>query len=445
MEQLLTQQREFFATHTTKSLSFRMTQLKKLKGMLESNEAAILAALHQDLGKSAFEAYATEIGTVMEELNYFLKHLPKLYKDKNVRTPLKHFHAKSFIHSEPYGNVLVMSPWNYPFYLTLAPVVGAVAAGNTVVIKPSQYSPATSKLIADLIAKHFEPGFLTVVEGGREANTALLDQAFDYIFFTGSVNVGKIVMEKASKHLTPVTLELGGKSPCIVDKSANIKLAAKRIVWGKFLNAGQTCVAPDYVLVDKVVHLQLVDELHHAIADFWGNAPLQHPDYPKIINQKHFERLVSLTEVEADSETLKIAPTIADNISWDHLLMADEIFGPILPIIEYSDLDAQIADLHRKPKPLALYLFTEDKAVEDKVITRLSYGGGCVNDTIVHLATPYMPFGGVGQAGMGGYHGKWSFETFSHQKSILKKSTWLDMPLRYPPFKDTYLKLLKKL
>lgn len=410
-----------------------------------------MEALHQDLNKSPFEAYATEIGIVKEEIKYTLKHLRKWASPKSVRTPITQFPSKSFIYPEPYGVVLIMSPWNYPFQLTIAPLVGAVCAGNCVVVKPSAYSPATTRLMAGMIRELFSEEYISVVEGGREANQALLDEKFDYIFFTGSVSVGKYVMEKAAAHLTPVSLELGGKSPCIVDETADIKLAAKRIVWGKFLNSGQTCVAPDYILVQKSVKDKLMKQIAKSIRKMYGKDVLANGEYPKIINEKHFDRILGLfndahivSGGESDRTSLKIAPTVLDQVSWESAVMQEEIFGPLLPVLTFYDMKEVIQMVNARPRPLALYYFTRDKKREAKVLRHISYGGGCVNDTVVHLATSYMPFGGVGNSGMGGYHGKDSFDTFTHRKSIMKKSLMIDIPIRYAPFKNK-LALLKKI
>ncbi|HHX79619.1 MAG TPA: aldehyde dehydrogenase [Acholeplasmataceae bacterium] len=449
IREVVQKQRYFFQNNLTKDLKFRAEQLKKLRKAILDHEEEILAALAQDLNKSAFEAYMTEIGIVLEEIRYILKRFKSWAKPKKVKTPLAQFPAKSKIYSEPYGVVLIMSPWNYPFQLTIAPLVGAIAAGNCALVKPSNYSPKTSEAIAKLIEKTFEPEYITVVLGGREANQDLLKQQFDYIFFTGGPTVGRLVMEAAAKHLTPISLELGGKSPCIVDESANIKLAAKRIIWGKFINAGQTCVAPDYVFVQKNVKEKLLEYMVKYIEKFFSEALREEYRFPKIVNERHFNRLLGLMESgkiyyggKSDSKLNRIEPTILDNVSWDSPIMQEEIFGPLLPILDFSDLNEVINKVNSRPKPLALYFFTTFKVKEKTILTSISHGGGCINDTIVHLATPYLPFGGVGESGIGNYHGKASFDTFSHKKSIMKKSNLIDIPFRYPPFKN--LKLLKK-
>lgn len=448
---MLHTQRAYFQTGDTKDVEFRIRQLKKLYQWITVHEQEIMDALYMDLNKSNFEAYATEIGIVKEEIRYTLKHLRKWAAPKRVPTPITQFPSKSFIYPEPYGIVLIMSPWNYPFQLTIAPLVGAICAGNCAVVKPSAYSPHTTKVMADMLRELFQEKYIAVVEGGRQENQALLNEKFDYIFFTGSVNVGKYVMEKASAHLTPVSLELGGKSPCIVDETADLKLAAKRIVWGKFLNSGQTCVAPDYILVQNSVKDKLVRYMEKYIRKMFGKDPMQNPDYPKMINEKHFNRVLGLTERShvvcgggSDVDMLKIEPTVLDQVTWESPVMQEEIFGPLLPVLTFYDIEEAIQMVNARPRPLALYYFTKDKQREAMMLKQVSYGGGCINDTIVHLATSHMPFGGVGNSGMGGYHGKDSFDTFTHKKSIMKKSVLLDIPIRYAPFKNK-LNILKKL
>lgn len=448
---MLHTQRAYFQTGDTKDVEFRIRQLKKLYQWITVHEQEIMDALYMDLNKSNFEAYATEIGIVKEEIRYTLKHLRKWAAPKRVPTPITQFPSKSFIYPEPYGIVLIMSPWNYPFQLTIAPLVGAICAGNCAVVKPSAYSPHTTKVMADMLRELFQEKYIAVVEGGRQENQALLNEKFDYIFFTGSVNVGKYVMEKASAHLTPVSLELGGKSPCIVDETADLKLAAKRIVWGKFLNSGQTCVAPDYILVQNSVKDKLVRYMEKYIRKMFGKDPMQNPDYPKMINEKHFHRVLGLTERAhvvcgggSDVDMLKIEPTVLDQVTWESPVMQEEIFGPLLPVLTFYDIEEVIQMVNARPRPLALYYFTKDEQREAMMLKQVSYGGGCINDTIVHLATSHMPFGGVGNSGMGGYHGKDSFDTFTHKKSIMKKSVLLDIPIRYAPFKNK-LNILKKL
>lgn len=451
IKSIIEKQRLYFSKGLTKDLSFRLEKLQILKEAIIDNEDEISQALKKDLKKSPFEAYVTEIGFVLEELSYTIKHLPGWVKEKKVQTPITQFLSTSYIYSEPYGLSLVMSPWNYPFQLSIAPLIGSIAAGNCTLIKPSAYSSNTSDVLFKIISDNFDESYISVIRGGREVNHTLLEEKFDYIFFTGSVNVGKIVMQAAAKNLTPVTLELGGKSPCIVDETANIDLSAKRITWGKFLNAGQTCVAPDYLMVHTSVKERLIYKMKEYITEFYGTMPTTNAEYPKIVNDKHFIRLVNLMKYENiviggqfDEKSYQISPTILIDVSWDSPIMQEEIFGPILPILEFENLDEVISTINKNPKPLALYYFSNDKDKQKKIINSISFGGGCINDTIVHLATSQMPFGGVGDSGIGSYHGKSSFDTFSHKKAILKKSNLFDIPLRYPPYKNN-LNLLKKI
>lgn len=451
-KKMLQRQRTFFNSGATKNVAFRVAQLEKLQTYICKNENLIIEALKRDLNKSAFESYATEIGIIKEELKYTLKHIRGWAKPTRVPTPITQFPSRSLIYHEPYGVVLIMSPWNYPFQLTIAPLIGAICAGNCAILKPSAYSPNTALVIKRMVAELFGPKYVAVVEGGRAENEVLLNERFDYIFFTGSVSVGQIVMEKASKYLTPVSLELGGKSPCIVDETADIGLAAKRIVWGKFLNAGQTCVAPDYIFVHKSVKDKLVKQMKKTIHKMYGEDPCHcNEDWPKIINGKHFARVKGLMEQahilyggNSDENTQQIEPTLLDQVTWDSPIMQEEIFGPLLPILTFYDLKEVREAVNARPKPLALYYFTREKAKEAYILRHISYGGGCINDTIVHLATPYMPFGGVGSSGMGSYHGKASFDTFTHHKSIMKKSLLLDISIRYAPYKK-HLGILKKI
>jgi aldehyde dehydrogenase (NAD+) len=448
---ILDKQRKFFIEGKTKCIPHRLAMLNRLEESIRKHEQDILEALSKDLNKAPFEAYATEIGMVLEEIRFVRRHLISWARPKKVPTPITNAPSISRIYSEPYGVVLVMAPWNYPFQLALLPLVGAIAAGNCVMVKPSNYSPNTSMIIEMILSEVFGKEYVAVIQGGREANQLLLEQRFDYIFFTGSVEVGKIVMKAAAKHLTPVTLELGGKSPCIVDETANLDLAARRIVWGKFINSGQTCVAPDYLLAHHSVKKVLLERMKYYIQSYYGENACEKDYYPKIINEKHFDRLLSLMENENiviggnfSRERNQIAPTILDNISWDSPVMKEEIFGPILPVLEFNSLKEAITGINQRPKPLALYYFTTRRENERKIIRNISYGGGCINDTVMHLASSHLPFGGVGESGMGRYHGKASFDTFSHKKSVLKKANWLDVPLRYPPYWK-HLKLLKKL
>jgi len=451
MEQLVAAQRDYFLTQAAKPYAFRMQQLKKLKEWIEENEQDILDALEYDLGKSAYEAYLTEVAMVKQELKDAMRCLKKWMKPRRARTAIGQLPGSCRIYSEPYGVTLIMSPWNYPFQLTVAPLIGAISAGNCAVIKPSAYSAATSALIKRMTDELFAPEYIVSVEGGRKENASLLEQHFDYIFFTGSPSVGRLVMEKASAHLTPVSLELGGKSPVIVDETADIDLTAKRLAWGKCVNAGQTCVAPDYVLVHHSREEALIEALIKELREMYTSAPLANPAWPRIINQRHFERLIGLMQSgvvsyggQLDIAGRKISPTILTDVEWDSPIMQEEIFGPLLPILPYRKLDEAIRQIQQRPKPLALYLFTRSKEVEERVMREISFGGGCVNDTILHLATPYMPFGGVGESGMGAYHGKYSFDTFSHHKSVLKRWAKPDVPLRYAPY-DGKMKWIKKI
>ncbi|MCQ2597672.1 MAG: aldehyde dehydrogenase [Treponema sp.] len=447
IQNAIEKQRKYFESGATLPVSDRIELLKKLRNAINLRMKDIESAIKEDLGKSAMESYMAEIGMVMGELSYMIKHTKAFAKDKTVPTPFVQFHSHSFVRIQPYGTVLIMSPWNYPFLLTIDPLVDAIAAGNTVIIKPSAYSPATSAVMEKLINEVFPPEHVFVVTGGREENKALLEQHFDYIFFTGSQAVGKEVLKAASAWLTPCTLELGGKSPCIVDKTANLKLAARRIVWGKFLNCGQTCVAPDYIYVHESVKDELVKEMSREIERQFGKDPLQNPNYGKIINKKHFERILGLIpdgiEKKFNENTLQIAPTIIPDATFDHDVMKQEIFGPLAPVLTFKTLEEVVAKVDGGQKPLALYMFSSSRKNINYVTRRTRFGGGCINDTIIHLATSEMAFGGVGESGMGSYHGKTGFETFSHKQSIVDKKTWLDLPMRYQPFSKLYEKLLR--
>lgn len=440
---LLDRQRKFYKTGATIPVDFRITQLKKLYNTVKKYQAEINEALKADLGKSAYEGFMCETGLVLSEISYMIKHTKKFAKRKTVYTPLAQFASHSFKQPVPYGNTLIMSPWNYPFLLTIDPLADSIAAGNTAIVKPSAYSPATSKIIEKIIKECFSPEYVAVVTGGRAENSALLEQKFDFVFFTGSQAVGKEVLRHTAQHLTPAVLELGGKSPCIVDASANIKLAAKRIVFGKYLNCGQTCVAPDYILCEKSVKDAFIDEVKKQIKKQYGEKPLENKDYGKIINEKHFARLCGLIDKnkvvaggEINEETCQIAPTVMDNVSYSDAVMGEEIFGPIMPVLTFDDFDKVVEELKDKEKPLALYLFSGNRKHIRKVTTELSYGGGCINDVVIHLATSNMGFGGVGESGMGSYHGKDGFDAFSHFKSIVDKKVWLDLPMRYQPYKS---------
>lgn len=442
IRQIVEKQRTYFYSGASLPLSHRMEALKKIQSYILAHEAEIGEAIRKDLGKSDFESYMCETGLVLSEITYMLKHIRSFAKEKTVLTPLAQFHSRSFKKPSPYGVTLIMSPWNYPFLLTIDPLVDALAAGNTVVLKPSAYSPYTSAVIKSMIEECFDARYVAVITGGRAENTYLLNEHFDYIFFTGSQAVGKEVMRHAAAHLTPVTLELGGKSPCIVEESANIKLAAKRIVFGKYLNCGQTCVAPDYIYCDHKIKDHLVHEIKHQIKRQFKSAPLTNKTYGKIINEKHFDRITKLIDPSKvvcggkyDRTTLKIEPTVMDHVTFDDAVMQEEIFGPVLPILTYDSLDQAIHKVNSMAHPLALYLFTSDKTAARKVTARCGFGGGCINDTVIHLATSEMGFGGFGESGMGSYHGKDGFQMFSHYKSIVDKKTWLDLPMRYQPYR----------
>jgi len=451
IQALLNLQRGYYRSGATLPVSFRVEQLKQLYRVIKKYEDEIADSLKADLGKSAYESYMCEIGMVLSELSYMIKHTRRFAKAKKVRTPLAQFHSRSFRQPVPYGNTLIMSPWNYPFLLTVDPLIAAISAGNTAIVKPSAYSPATGRVVEKILSECFKPEYVAVVMGGRAENSALLDQKFDLIFFTGSQAVGKEVLRRAAEHLTPAVLELGGKSPCIVDASADVTLAAKRIVFGKYLNCGQTCVAPDYVLCHTSVKDEFIKAACDEIKRQYGDDPLANKDYGKIINEKHFDRLRELIDESkvvsggrVSADTCRIEPTVMDNVTYSDAVMREEIFGPILPILTFDDINDVINELKRKDKPLALYLFTKDKKQIRRVTSELSYGGGCVNDVVIHLATSEMGFGGVGESGMGSYHGRYGFDAFSHYKSVVDKKNWIDLPMRYQPYsKSFYGKLLR--
>ena len=450
IESTVAAQRTYFEKGETLSVAFRKEALRRLRDAIRAHEAQINAALKQDLNKSTAESYMCEVGMTLSELSFVLSHVDRWAKRRRVLTPLAQFHAHSFTVHNPYGVVLIMSPWNYPFMLTMEPLIGALAAGNCALLKPSAYAPATSAVIRDLIASCFPPEYVAVVEGGRKENQALLEQRFDYIFFTGGVTVGKEVMRKAAEHLTPVSLELGGKSPCIVDATAKLALAARRLAFGKLLNGGQTCVAPDYLLIDRRVKDEFLGHLKRCLTEMAGEDVRCNGDYVHMISRKHFDRVCALIDPskvvyggQTDPETLCIQPTILDNVTTQDAVMQEEIFGPVLPVIAYDTLDDAIAFISRYEHPLALYLFSQDKATQNRFLQAVPFGGGCINDTIIHLATSRMGFGGVGHSGMGSYHGRKSFDTFSHEKSIVSKSTWMDLPVRYMPYTPLKEKLLR--
>ncbi len=439
---LVENQRTFFINGNTIDYEYRRENLKKLKKMLKDHESEIYYALKQDLNKSKHEAFVTELGFLYSEIDFVVRNLRSWMAAEKVPSPLSHKGSKSYIIQEPYGVVLIISPWNYPLQLALAPAIAALAAGNCVILKPSEHARATSQLLASMIHATFDKSLFHVAEGEVDTTEALLKEKFDYIFFTGSANVGKVIMRAASEHLTPVTLELGGKSPAIVDEDANINLTAKRLVWSKFTNAGQTCVAPDYLYVHEKAKFKLMKAMVKQIKSLYGKNPLYNEDYARIINEKHFHRLLQYLDRgqiihggNADQTTLMIEPTILNKITWQDDIMQEEIFGPILPILTFKNIEDALYEIKRRDKALALYYFGENEKIQQQVIEFISFGGGAINDAVYHLANPYLPFGGVGSSGMGQYHGKFGFDTFSHKKSILKQTTKIDFPFRYPKSK----------
>lgn len=441
--QSLVRQRSFFDTGKTRNIDFRIAQLKKLKEGIRKYETELMAALYDDLRKPPFESYASEIGILYTEIDHAIRNILSWSRSRHVATPLIHFLSRSRVYQEPYGIVLIISPWNYPFQLAIAPLIGAIAAGNCVLIKPSEFSPATANIIDKMIKELFPSDYITVFHGDAEATQKLLQEKFDYIFFTGSTAVGRIIMTAAARHLTPVTLELGGKSPCIVHEDANLDFGVKRIAWGKFFNAGQTCIAPDYVLLHRNIKDIFVEKMTRTIHKFYGDDPMRSPDYARIINERQFDRLLRFLKTgrvfcggNYHREELYMPPTIIDQVSLDDPVMQEEIFGPILPIMEYNDIDEAIALVNKLPRPLALYCFSESKKIQNKVLRETSSGGGCINDTVSHVGSQELPFGGIGDSGMGAYHGKASFDTFSHRRGVLFRSNWVDLSLRYPPYGD---------
>ena len=445
---IVVKQRKYFQTGATLTVNTRISGLRRLYTAISQNEERIHDALRKDLGKSGFESYMCETGLVLEEISYMLKHIRRFSREKRVHTPLSQFHSRSYKKPSPYGVTLIMSPWNYPFMLTLSPLVDALTAGNTAVVKPSAYSPHTSNVIQHILSKCFDPQYVAVVTGGRAENTCLLQEHFDYIFFTGSQSVGKEVMRNAAEHLTPVTLELGGKSPCIVDETADIELAARRIAWGKCINAGQTCVAPDYVLADRKIYGLLAERIYSYVKAMYGDA-VENEDYPKIINRESFIRLTGYIDSgnavyggRYDEESLRIEPTILLNVKDGDPVMQEEIFGPVLPIIPFDNLGQAVLNIMQRPRPLALYMFTKDMKTAKRICSNVAFGGGCINDTIMHVASNRVPFGGTGESGMGSYHGRYSLETFSRPKGI-EKGRRPDFGFRYPPYTKGKRKLLK--
>lgn len=451
LKEIIRLQREYYNSGATLSISYRKQQLQKLYDAVKRSEAEITEALIRDFAKPPIETFLTEIGFLLTEIRHTLKSIGRWAKPERVPNTLTHIGSKGYIVPEPYGVTLIIAPWNYPFQLAFAPLIGAIAAGNCAIIKPSELTPHTSALIARICKETFPEHYIAAVEGGVEASTALLEQPFDLIFFTGSTSVGKIVAEAAAKHLTPTVLELGGKSPTIVHYDAKLEMAAKRIVFGKYLNAGQTCVAPDYILVHRSIKNNLMEALKRQIEELYGDVIADSRNYPAVINDRHFSRLTALMANSCiavggrtDAARRIIEPTVLTDVGWDDPVMLDEIFGPILPLLEYDDLEEVIRKINARPKPLALYLFTESRQVQDTVVGRIPFGGGCMNDTIMHLATPYLPFGGVGPSGTGAYHGKFSFDAFSHRKGVLVQTTLFDLKMRYGR-SDQALKLLKRL
>lgn len=454
ISRIIEKQNSFFRSKQTLDLEFRLVQLRKLYKAIAAYEEEIYEALYADFKKSKFESFGTEIALIQDEIKFFLKNLGRMMRPEKVKSSLASLPAKSYIYREPYGRSLIIGPWNYPVQLILLPLVGSIAAGNCVLLKPSELSIHVASVIRKIVTEFFDEEYIALVEGGPDVTTELLSRQFDHIFFTGSVKVGKIVYEAAAKNLTPCTLELGGKSPCIVDEDANLELTARRIVWGKFLNGGQTCVAPDYLLVHKRIKQLLLEKIISYIKKYYGENPKQSPDFPRIINSRNFNRLRALLNngktIEggiSDPEENYISPTLLDGINWDDPVMEDEIFGPILPVMEFEDLDTVIEDINRRPKPLALYYFSAEKKKQDKILKEITFGGGCINDTLFQFGSPSIPVGGVGNSGIGAYHGKESFITFSNSKGIVKKKTRIDIPLRYPPYqgKLKWLKLIFKI
>ena len=448
--ELVQRQRSFFSTGQTKPIEFRIAQLQKLLKAIVKHQDEIVAAAQEDLGRPAFEAYF-EIASI-SDIKLALKNLKSWMKPTKVRTSIDQFPGSAWIQPEPLGVALIIGPWNYPFQLMISPLVGAIAAGNCAVLKPSEHAPNTSAVVTKIIQSTFDSTYVAVVEGDAKVSQQLLQQRYDHIFFTGGTEIGRIVMKAAAEHLTPVTLELGGKSPCIVDTDIHVEHAARRIVWGKLINAGQTCIAPDYLLVDRQIKEPLLAAIKQCLKDFLGKNPAQSQDYSRIINRRHFDRLVSFLDCgtiivggQTDAETRYFAPTILDDVSWDSPVMQEEIFGPILPVLEYDNIDDAIAQINNRPKPLALYLFSRDRQKQSHVLASTSSGGVCINDTVMQVGVEGLPFGGVGESGIGAYHGKTSFDTFSHAKSVLRKGLWLDLKWRYAPYTEAGLKQIKRI
>ncbi|MBE6852823.1 MAG: aldehyde dehydrogenase [Ruminococcus sp.] len=450
INRIAAKQRQYFQTGETFSVSFRLDMLRKLRGSIKKHEAEILTALDKDMGKSRYEAYMCEIGMVLSEISFLLKNTSKLAAPQRVRTPLAQFISRSFIQAVPYGNTLIISPWNYPFLLALGPLADAIAAGNTAIVKPGECAPETAAIIEKILSECYPKKYIAVVQGGKEENLYLLRKKFDFVFFTGSQAVGKIVLKNAAEYLTPVVLELGGKSPVIVDETAKLPLAARRIVFGKLINCGQTCVAPDYILCDKKIKNALIRYLIIEIKRQLGEKPFDNKNYGRIVNKKHFDRLCGMIDAsrvvfggKKKEETLQIEPVIMDNVTWEDAVMSEEIFGPILPVMTFESIGEVYSVLKNRPRPLALYMFSENRKNIDFIMQRTRFGGGCINDTVIHVATENMGFGGVGESGMGASHGKAGFDAFSHYKSIVDKKTILDLPMRYQPYNEFYYKLIR--
>jgi len=452
VQKTIAELRQTFASGKTRPYAWRRKQLEQIIALISNEEEALTAALKADLGKSHFEGWAAELNFATNEAKHTIKKLKSWMKPKRVSTPLAFLPAKSKVYREPLGLVLIIGPWNYPAQLVLGPMIGAIAAGNCAIVKPSEVAPETSATMARLIPKYMDTDAVRVIEGGVEETTALLKEPFDHIFFTGAGNIGKIVMRAAADHLTPVTLELGGKSPCIIDKDVDMTPALRRIVWGKFFNAGQTCVAPDYILVEKSREKEVLEGLQSTIKEFFGDNPRESTDFSRIVNHRHFDRLSTLladTNVafggETDRDEKYISPTLLTNVDKESPVMQEEIFGPILPVLPFSSIDEVTQFINDRPKPLALYLFTKNQGTKDAVLSQTSSGGACINQTMIHLAVPDLPFGGVGASGMGAYHGRASFETFSHRKSVMDKPTGIDLDLNYPPFTEKKIGWIRKL
>lgn len=452
IDKVLENQKIYFESQKTKNIDFRIRQLDILKMAIEDYEDKIIKAVKLDFNKCEFETYETEIGFVLSEIKYVRNKIKRWSKPKKVKGSLLTPGSKTYIYNQPYGVSLIISPWNYPFQLCISPLIGSIIGGNCCIVKPSELSPNTSKIIKEMIKEYFEEKYICVIEGDIQINQYLLKQKFDYIFFTGSPMVGKIVMKSAADNLIPCTLELGGKSPCIVDESCDIELIAKRIVWGKLLNGGQTCIAPDYIIAHKNIKSRLIDLMIKYIEQFYTSNPLTSKDYTSVINKRHFERIVSLIDYDKviyggnlNTQNLKIEPTIMDNVNLEDKIMKEEIFGPLIPVMKFDNTEKLLYIIKQNPNPLALYLFTKNKKIENEILSRVSFGGGCINDTIMHITNPNAPFGGIGNSGIGNYHGKQSFDTFSHKKTVMKNLANIDIKFKYPPYTKKAYKILKKI